>query len=448
MQLEKTMELIRKDEQVLSGLSRIKYFPFVMKRGRGAEVEDLDGNHFIDLLSSAASINVGHSHPAVVERLRQQLDEFTNYCTAYVYSEPLVELGEKLAELTPGSFEKRVTYGLTGSDANDGAIKLARAYTGRSKIVSFIGAYHGSTYGALSLTAISLNMRRKIGPMLPDVHHIEYPTCYRCRYDKEPATCGLPCLGLFKDSLKSYLPAEEIAAIIMEPIQGDGGLIVPPQRYMDELITICRDKGILFVSEEVQQGMGRTGKWWGIEHFDIEPDMILAAKALGSGIPISAIIARKEISESVGPPAHLFTMSGSAFACAAANATIDVIRDENLVENAAKMGEHLKARFRAMQEKYDIIGDVRGHGLSIGVDLVKDRDTKEGHSTAAKKICYRCWERGVILIFLADGVLRVQPPLVISEEQLDRALDIVEQSIQDYLNDEIPDEILDFAKGW
>ncbi len=448
MRLTKTMELIRRDENVLAEFARIKYFPFVMKRGRGAMMEDVDGNVFIDLLSSAAAMNVGHSHPKVVERLKQQLEDFTNYTSAYIYSENLVELGEKLAAITPGNYEKRISYGVSGSDANDGAIKLARAYTGRSKLISFIGAYHGSTYGAISLSAISLNMRNKIGPLLPDIHHIEYPECYRCRYDKEPGTCGLQCLSLFKKSLATYLPAEEIAGVIMEPIAGDAGLIIPPKRYMDELYSICQQYGILFVSEEVQQGMGRTGKWWSIEHFDIEPDMILSAKALGSGVPISAIIARREIAESVGPPAHLFTMSGNAFACAAASATIDVIEEENLLSKATEMGEYAKARFREMQERYDIIGEVRGLGLSIAVEIVKDKESKVGYSEAAKKICYRCWEKGVILIFLAEGALRVQPPLVITKDQMDRALDIIEESIQDFLNGEIPDSVLTFAKGW
>lgn len=448
MQLKKTMELIMRDAEVLSAQSRIKYFPFVMKSGKGALVTDLDDNVFIDLLSSAASLNVGHSHPKVVAKLQEQLDEFTNYSAAYVYSEPLVTLGEQLNRITPGNFEKRILYGVSGSDANDGAIKLARAATGRPKVISYIGAYHGSTYGALSLSAISLNMRRKIGPMLPEMHHIEYPDCYRCRYDKEPDTCGMQCLHLFKQSMATFLPPEEIAAIIMEPIQGDGGLIVPPKPYMDELLSICRHYGILFFSEEVQQGMGRTGKWWGIEHYDIEPDAILSAKSLGSGIPISAIIAKKELTDALGPPAHLFTLSGSAFACAAASATIEVIEEENLLEQASEKGDYIQTRFRAMQEKYELIGDVRGHGLTVGVDLVTDRRTKEGHSDAAKRICYRAWEKGVIVIFLSDGVLRIQPPLVITYEQIDTALDRIEEAIREYLNGEIPDSVFEFAKGW
>jgi len=341
-----------------------------------------------------------------------------------------------------------VAFGLSGSDANDGMIKLARYYTGRSKIVSFIQAYHGSTYGSMSLSAISLNMRRKIGPMLPDIYHIPYPDCYRCKFGQEEDTCSLECLKQFETAMEYYIPAEEIAAVIIEPVAGDAGLVVPPKKYMESLYEICKANGILFVSEEVQQGLGRTGKWFGIEHFGIEPDIVIIAKSLASGLPLSAIVGREEIMQSWQAPAHAFTTAGNPVCCSAAVATLKVIEDEDLIEHSREMGEYVKERLNHMKDKYTLIGDVRGLGLSIGVDLVKDRVSKERNKEAASKICYRCWEKGLILTFFANNVLRIQPPLIIKKEELDTAIDIIEGAINDFLAGDIPDEILRIAKGW
>jgi 4-aminobutyrate aminotransferase len=448
MNYEKCMEIVKEDEKVLSPSSRMPYFPLVIKRGYGATIEDMDGNKFIDLLSSAGALNTGHCHPRVVDAVVGQVKNFIHYTPVYTFHQPLVELANKLAEVTPGDFKKRVAFGLSGSDANDGMIKLARCYTGRSKIISFIQSYHGSTYGAISLSALSLNMRRKIGPLVPDIHHIPYPDCYRCLFGQKEDSCSLECLKQFEIALNHYLPVEEIAAVIMEPIAGDAGLVVPPKRYMQELYQLCKDNGILFVSEEVQQGFGRTGKWFGIDNFDIVPDAVVLGKAIASGMPLSAIVAKEEIMQSWAAPAHVFTTAGNPSSCAAAIATIDVIKDEKLVEHSKELGDYVKGRFVELMNKYPLIGDVRGLGLSIGVDLVKDRETKERDKVAAAKICYRCWEKGVILTFFANNVLRVQPPLVITKEEMDKAIDIIDGAIQDYLAGDIPDEVLQIAKGW
>jgi len=448
LQHHKCQELVDRDSKVYSRFGRIPYYPIAIKRGYEATIEDMDGNKYIDLLSSASALNTGHSNTRIIEAMKSQMENYISYTAAYTYSEPLVKLAEELCKITPGNFEKKVVFGLTGSDANDGMIKLARAYTGRKKIISYIGSYHGSTYGALSLTALSLNMRRKIGPTLTEVEHIRYPNCYRCAFKCEVESCKLECLDDFKAALSTYLPAEEIAAVVMEPIAGDAGLIVPPIKYMKAIHDICKENGILFVSEEVQQGFGRTGKWFCIEHFDIVPDMVIMGKSMASGVPLSAIAARSEIMDALDPPAHLFTMSGNAVSCVAAIETINIIRDEDLLGRANSLGKLVKDRFKFMQSKYEIIGDIRGLGLSIGIDLVKDRTTKTGNRDAAAKICYRCWEKGVIVIFLAEGVLRIQPPLVISEEALNKALDIIEEAIKEYADGQIPDEVLRVARGW
>lgn len=341
-----------------------------------------------------------------------------------------------------------MVFGLSGSDANDGVIKLARAYTGRSKIITYIQSYHGATYGALSMSAISTSMRIKVGPLVPDIHHIPYPDCYRCLFGKNEENCNMECFTFLENAFKYYIPIEEVAAIVIEPIAGDAGIIVPPKRYMDRLYSLCKEHEILFVSEEVQQGFGRTGKWFGIEHFNIQPDMIVMGKSIASGLPLSAIVAREEIIESLGTPGHLFTTGGNPIACRAALATIEVIREENLIDSAKELGAYTKERFIKMKDKYPLIGDVRGLGLSIGVDLVKDRLTKVKDRNAAAKVCYRCWEKGVLVTFFSNNVLRIQPPLVISREQIDKALDIIEESIMEYIEGSIPDEVLEVAKGW
>ncbi|MBF8984120.1 aspartate aminotransferase family protein [Lutibacter sp. B2] len=446
--VENCIEIVERDENVISKASRAPYFPLVMKSGRGAMVEDMDGNKYIDMFSSAAVLNTGHCHPKIVRAINEQIDKFIHFSTDYMYSEPQVQLAEMLTKITPGDFKKKVCFGLSGSDGNDGAIKLARSYTGRIKVISFIGAYHGSTYGAISLSAISLNMRRKIGPLLPEIYHMPYPDCYRCSFGKKRENCLMECLEYMKTAFQNYIPAEEVAAIIMEPIAGDIGFAIPPQKYMEELYRMCKEKGILFIVDEVQQGFGRTGKWFSIEHFGIVPDVIIMGKSIASGLPLSAIVAREEIVDALNMPAHLFTVQGNPVCAKAAIATIEVINEENLIEYSNVLGEYIKERFNYMKEKYELIGDVRGKGLSIGVELVKDRITKEKDTQAAIKICYRCWQKGVILIFLAENILRVQPPLVITRKEAKEALNIIEEAIQEYVDGKISDEALEVVKGW
>lgn len=446
--LKNCTTIVDEDMEVIPRFTRSPYYPLAVKRGYGSILEDADGNEYIDFLSSAAVLNVGSCHPKVVKAIIEQTQELIHYTAGYMYMEAQVELAKKLIEITPGTFKKKVAFGVSGSDAIDGVIKLARAYTGRSKIISFTKSYHGSTYGAISVSTVSLNMRRKIGPLLPDIHHIPYPDCYRCDFGKEEASCNMECLEQLKINFNSYLPAEEVAGIIIEPIAGDAGLVVPPQKCIDALYKICKEHGILLISDEVQQGFGRTGKWFGIENFDIVPDIIAMGKGISSGMPLSAIVASDEIMESLDDPAHLFTMAGNPVCCKAALATIEIIKEEDLLDYTLQIGKYLKERFQKLQGQYSIIGDVRGLGLSIGVDLIKDKLTKEQNYEAAAKICYRCWEKGLIVTFFANCVLRIQPPLNITKEEIDRALEIIEEAINDYLEDDIPDEVLEIAKGW
>lgn len=446
--LTKALKLVSGDEELISPASRMSYYPFVMKRGKGSTVEDIDGNRYIDFHSSAAVLNTGHAHPRVVEAIKNQADNFVHYTPAYMYHENMVELAQELCHITPGNTAKKVSFGLSGSDANDGAIKLARSFTKRQKIIAFLRSYHGSTYGAISLSGISLNMRRNLGPFLPEIYHVPYPDCYRCPFKLEPTKCGLACIDYLKMLFNTIIPAEEVAAVIVEPIQGDAGIIVPPDKYLPALKRICEENGILFVAEEVQTGFGRTGKWFAVEHWGIEPDVIILGKAIASGMPLSALVARKEIMDSWNAPAQLFTMEGNPISCAAALATIEVIQEEKLVEKSKEMGDYLRDRLNKLKKEHELIGDVRGKGLLIGVDLVTDRESKQRAEKEAAKTCWRCWERGLILTFFSKSVLRIAPPLVITKKEVDRALDIIENSLKEVEAGKVSDQVLDKVHGW
>ena len=446
--LSRSKAVVARDQAAYSAASKIPYFPLVIDRGYGSTLVDVDGNEYLDFLSSAASLNTGHAHPRVVEAVKAQAEKFLNYTFVYAYHEPGVHLAEKLIEITPVSSPKKVTYGLSGSDANDGAMKLIRRATGRPKIIAFLRSYHGQTYGAATLSAVSLNMTRGFGPMVPDVYHVPFADCYRCPYGQTYGKCRTECVSYIDYLFETVLPPDEVAGMILEPVQGDAGVIDPPLEFMHGLQRICAQHGIQFVSEEVQTGMGRTGKWFAIEHWDIAPDVVILGKALGAGMPLSGLVARQELMDAWRLPAHLFTNGGSAVCCAAALANIAVIEDEHLVERSATLGERIKARFHEMQDKYELIGDIRGKGLMIGVDLVKDRSTKARARDEAAKVCMLCYERGLILSFFSNSVLRIAPPLVVTDAEVETALQIIEESIAAVQSGAVPDDLIRETKGW
>ena len=446
--LTRSKAIVARDLRVYTTASRIPYFPLVVARGRGATIEDVDGNTYLDFLSSAASLNTGHAHPKIVAAVQAQAEKFLNYTVVYAYHQPATELAEKLVQVVPVPAPKKVSFGLSGSDANDGAIKLVRRATGRPKIIAFLRSYHGSTYGAASLSAVSLNMKRGLGPMLPDIYHVPFADCYRCPFGQTYGKCGVECVSYIESLLSSALPADEVAAMFLEPIQGDAGIVVPPPEFMQGLKRICDQNGILFVAEEVQTGCGRTGKWFASEHWSLEPDVMILGKSLGAGMPISAIVARQDLMDAWELPAHLFTNAGNAVCCAAAIANIEVIEEEKLVERSATLGEQILSHFRELQQKYELIGDVRGKGMLIGVDLVKNRQTKERARDEAAKVCMRCYEKGLILSFFSNSVLRIAPPLVVTDAEVERALGIIEDSLREVQEGKVPDEIIKDTKGW
>lgn len=427
--LEKTSRLIDEENNYYARSARINYYNLVIDHAHGATLVDVDGNKYIDLLASASAINVGHTNERVVKAISDQAQKLIHYTPAYFHHVPGIELSKRLAEIAPGNSPKMVSFGNSGSDANDAIIKFSRAYTGRQYIVSYMGSYHGSTYGSQTLSGTSLNMTRKIGPMLPGVVHVPYPDLYRRYKGESEHDVAMRYFDSFKAPFESFLPADETACVLIEPIQGDGGIVKAPEEYMQLVYKFCHDNGILFAIDEVNQGLGRTGKMWGIQQYkNIEPDLMSVGKSLASGMPLSAVIGKKDVMQSLDAPAHLFTTSGNPVCSAASLATLDVIKDDHLVEKSAKDGEYAKQRFLDMQKRHPMIGDVRMWGLNGGIELVKDPETKEPDNDAATKVIYYAFAHGVVIITLAGNILRFQPPLVIPRAQLDQALQVLDDA--------------------
>lgn len=422
--------MIEKENKYYAKSARINYYDLVVDHAHGATLVDVDGNKYIDLLASASAINVGHTHPKVVEAIQKQAEKLIHYTLGYFHTEPAMELAERLALLAPGNSPKQVSFGNSGSESNDAIIKFSRAYTGRTYIVSYMNSYHGATYGSMSLSGCSLNMTRKMGPLVPGIVHVPYPDLYHTYPGETEHDVAIRYFKAFKKPFETFLPADETACVILEAIQGDGGIVKAPEEYMQLVFNYCHENGILFAVDEINQGLGRTGKLWGIENYhNIEPDLMSVGKSLASGLPLSAVIGKKEIMESLETPAHVFTTSGNPICCASALATLDVIENENLVEKSQKDGLYAKERFLEMQKRHPQIGDVRIFGLNGGIEIVKDSITKEPDNDTATKIIYYAFEHGVVMITLQGNILRFQPPLVITRSQLDEALHVIDNAL-------------------
>jgi 4-aminobutyrate aminotransferase len=419
----KATQIIARDQAVISP-SYTRGYPLVMKRGEGAVVEDVDGNHFLDFAAGIAVVATGHSHPRVVSAIQKQAAEFLHMSGTDFYYESMVQLAEQLAKLTPGNVPRRVYFGNSGTEAIEAAIKLARYHTGRDQFVAFLGGFHGRTMGALSLTGSKVTQRRGFHPPLP-VQHIPYAYCYRCAYGKEPSTCHVECVNVLEEQLfKTILPAEEVAAIVVEPIQGEGGYLVPPAKFHEELRRVADKYGILLIHDEVQSGMGRTGRMFASEHFGVTPDIVTLAKGIASGMPLSATVARAEVMN-WPPGAHASTFGGNPVSIAAALTTIELLEEE-LVENAARMGDYLLARMNTWPQRFRRVGDVRGRGLMIGFELVLDQETKERAPALREHVEALAFERGLLILGCGQNSIRLCPPLVITRDQANFALDTLE----------------------
>ena len=419
--------VIARDARFVSP-SYTRCYPLVVRRGAGAMVEDVDGNRFLDFNAGIAVVATGHCHPRVVEAIRNQAANLIHMSGTDFYYEGLVDLAQKLAEVAPGGIERRVSFGNSGAEAIEGAMKLARYATGRDKFIAFLGAFHGRTMGALSLTARKATQRRGFGPLVPGAVHAPYPNCYRCPFGQTPANCAVECARFIEDTLlKTILPPEEVAAIFIEPVQGEGGYIVPPRKFFHELVRIAERHGILLVCDEVQSGMGRTGKMWASEHFNLTPDILAVAKGIASGLPLGATIARADLM-TWGPGAHASTFGGNPVACAAALATIELL-EQDLVDNAARMGAYLMARMREWPARFPNVGEVRGLGLMLGVEMVRDQQSKTKAPELRDRVLQLAFERGLLILGAGDNSLRLSPPLVITRDQCDFALDTLEECL-------------------
>jgi 4-aminobutyrate aminotransferase len=420
--------IIERDAEFVSP-SYTRPYPFVIARGEGAIVEDVDGNVFLDCAAGIAVNSTGVSHPDVVRAITDQAQRFLHMSGTDFYYEPQVELARVIAGIVPIDGPVRSFFGNSGTEANEAAIKLARYHSKRQFLIAFLGSFHGRSLGSLSLTASRAVQRKGFGATTaPGVFHVPYADCYRCPASLKPETCEAECLGFLEDqTLVHLVTPDEVAAIVVEPIQGEGGYLVPPPQFHQRLQALARAHGMLIIADEVQSGMGRTGRMFASEHFGLRPDIVTIAKGVASGLPLGITAARADVMRWT-PGAHASTFGGNPVSCAASLATIKLLRD-HLVRNAAEVGAHLLDRLLEMAGKHPTIGQVRGKGLMIGVEFVKDRETRERAPGVRDAVVHEAFGRGLLVLGCGRNTLRLAPPLVLSRSQADTAVEILDQVI-------------------
>lgn len=425
----KARAIVEADDRLMSP-SYTRSYPLVAKRGHGIRIEDVDGNVFLDFAAGIAVTSTGHCHPEVVAAIQQQAAELIHMSGTDFYYEGMTALAERLSAVAPMPGPHRFYYGNSGAEAVECALKLARYHTQRPNVIAFFGAFHGRTMGALSLTASKPQQKRRFSPMLPGVTHVRYPYAYRgCTGGAQAEEAFvLGCARYIEEKLfHTTLAPEEVAAIFVEPIQGEGGYVVAPTIFMQELRRICDRHGILLVVDEVQSGAGRTGKWWAVEHTGVEPDIICMAKGIASGMPLGVCMTRAEIMD-WKPGSHASTFGGNPVAIAAALATMDVLEREGIA-NAAKIGDLMMARLKSWPERFAIVGEVRGRGLMIGIEIVKDRQTRETAGHWRDRIVELAFDRGLLILGCGETSIRLAPPLILNEHEAAIALEILEECI-------------------
>jgi 4-aminobutyrate aminotransferase len=422
-------QIIETDNRFVSP-SYTRVYPLVVKQGKGLWVEDVDGNIFLDFTAGIAVCATGHCHPKVVEAIKDQADRLLHMSGTDFYYTPQVNLAQKLASLVPGNGPKKVFFGNSGAEAVEAAFKLARWHTKRELNIAFFGAFHGRTMGALSLTASKTVQKKHYNPLVPGITHVPYAYCYRCAYGAEYPGCGIECVRWIEETLfKTVMPPEEVAAIFIEPIQGEGGYIVPPAEFHQELFRVAKKYGILYVADEVQSGMGRTGTMLAVEHFRINPDVIALAKGIASGMPLGAMIAPAEIMDWEAG-SHASTFGGNPLSCRAALATIELL-EKRLMANAVVQGERLLSGLKKLQGSLECIGDVRGKGLMAGVEFVKDRQTKKRAGDWRNEIVRKCFQKGFLVLGCGENSVRLCPALTVSGKEIDVGLSILEEVIRE-----------------
>lgn len=422
--------LIERDRQVVSP-SYVRDYPFVMSHGRGAEVWDVDGHRFVDFASGIAVCSTGHAHPEVVAAVREASEKFLHISSDY-WHEGQVQLAEAIHALDPVAGPAMTFFANSGTEAVEGAMKLARQVTGRPRYIAFLGAFHGRTMGSLAATASKYTQQRGYFPTMPGVVHVPYPNPYRPLF--VGVDQGQAVIAYIEQLLERNVPANEVAAILVEPIQGEGGYIVPPDGFLAGLRQLCDRHGMLLIFDEVQAGVGRTGRMFAWQHSGVRPDVMTLAKGLGSGLPIGLVVAARDIMSRWPPGSHANTFGGNPLACAAALATLRLVQS-GYADNAAAMGRRITARLRSLASQFDVIGDVRGPGLMIGVEFVTDRTLKTPAKTLASRVVQHAFHNGLLLLECGASGIRIIPPLMIDAATVDEGMDRFELALRAALSE-------------
>ncbi|MBI4187245.1 MAG: aminotransferase class III-fold pyridoxal phosphate-dependent enzyme [Chloroflexi bacterium] len=420
------LKWIQRDNEKMAPYNRPFYYPLVVAGGEGAVVRDVDGNEYIDWNSGLGVLNVGQCHPRIINAMMNKAKDFMHYSyTDFRFREP-VEMADRLDQLLP--MKCKYFFANSGTEANEAALKIARHSTRKQLFIGFIGSFHGRTFGTMAFSSTSLAQRRRFHPLMPGVTLVPYPYCYRCPYKLEYPGCDLWCVDFIEEwVLQKFVPPDEVAGFLFESIAGEGGYIVPPPEFLPRLKRLADKYGMLLIDDEIQVGCGRTGKFLAIEHWGVVPDIVTLGKAVGGGVPLSIAAARKDVMD-LPPGAHCTTTGGNPVACAAGMAFLDILLEENLMRKATELGDYTLDRLKDMQAKYQVIGDVRGKGLAICIELVKDRKTKE--PVDSKDFIGRLFRKGVLAVSGGVGV-RIFPPLIISREMMDSSLDILEATVEE-----------------
>jgi 4-aminobutyrate aminotransferase len=422
--------LVARDEQVMSP-SYTRAEPIVASEGWGCYVRDVDGNVLLDLSSGMFVLNYGYSHPKLIQAVKQQVTKLTHFAGTDFYYESQVKLAERLVRITPGNFAKRVYFGNSGAEAVEAAFKCARWHTRRPRMIAYTGAFHGRTFGAMSLSSTNVTHHRYFSPLVPGVSFMPYPYCYRCPFNQKYPGCDFPCFEFIREYLRNVVPPEEVAGVIVEPIQGGSGYIIPPPEYFLMVKELCEEHDWLFIADEIQTGLGRTGKMFAMEHWKVIPDIVCVAKALAGGIaPMGATIASAKVMD-WEPGTHASTFGGNLIACAAALEGLNIIEKQKLVERAAELGELALGRLQELTEESRLVGEVRGKGLVLAVELVKDKQTKERAVEERNAVIEAALNRGLIVFRGGSSIIRIAPPLTINQRELELGLDILGEALRE-----------------
>jgi len=407
--------------------------PIFAEKAKGAIIIDVEGKEYIDFAGGIGVINIGHCDEKVLEAVQDQMQKYIHTCFHVVMYEPYVELAKRLNEMTPGNFPKKTMFANSGAEGIENAIKIARHATGRPGTIAFEDAFHGRTLLALSLTSKMKPYKFGFAPYAPEIYRMPYAYCYRCAFGLEYPSCELRCAYFLRDFFDTHISAEQVAALIVEPVLGEGGLVVPPKEYFKVLDKICKENGIVFIADEIQTGFGRTAKMFAMEHYEVDPDILVMAKSIAGGLPLSAITGRAELMDHPQVGGLGGTFGGNPVACRAALAVLDQLEKKDLLSRAGQLGKRVLQRFKEFHEHYSVVGDVRGLGAMVGMELVTDRNTKEPATTFTKQLVNRCREKGLLMISAGthSNIIRPLMPLVITDEQLEKGLSIIDESLNE-----------------